>query len=148
MGSGDIPSWYISGKVKELANGVHLVAEDEGVELWVLIDQGKAIDFRALDADGSELGTIQLIEPSRHLGRPTHGELRPREEKENPDPGPVIVVGRDDGGPGGGGPDGGVLVPPSAPVVPMYVQRRAMEAISVGRCALIDRDDIRLQPIG
>jgi len=94
----------ITSKVRDLQNGVHLVAEHEGAELWANIVDGRALDFRAFSEDGSELEVIQLIPPDKRQGRPTENELRPGRAiiplEDDPDGG---IDGGIDGGTDGGG---------------------------------------------
>jgi hypothetical protein len=76
----------ITSKVHNSANGVNLVAEDQGVRLFADILNGNAIDYSAYE-DGSELGVVTFIEPAG-----------------NPPP--------DGGVPAGNPPPPGVLAPP------------------------------------
>ena len=95
------PLGDISSTVRDSENGVRVVAEDDkGVRLWAEILNGKAIDFRAFGADGSELEIVIFIEPDARLDQPTETELRPLRPDEGPagNPPPPGVPG-----------DGGVL---------------------------------------
>jgi hypothetical protein len=79
------PSAFRVGDITEAARrleqGVHRIAEARGVSLWAEVVNGRAVDFRAFDEDGEELGIVHFIEPDRRAGPPSSELLRsPREQ--------------------------------------------------------------------
>ncbi len=74
----------LTRKVKELGNGIHKVAEHEGVVLWTKIVDGRGVDFRAFDKNGRERGIVIYMQPDPRLGPPTAAELRPQKTETVP----------------------------------------------------------------
>ncbi len=75
------PTAFLVGDLREeirrRGSGVHRIAEERGVSLWAELINGQAVDFRAFDEHGEELGIIIFKEPDPHAGPPTNELLRP-----------------------------------------------------------------------
>ena len=93
FGTDPDPSESLAGELADtlqsLQNGVHRVAESNGVTFWAKLLNGSAIDYRAFDGEGRELAVVRYSPPDGEADRPRAGFLRPSKAVDILPGGPV-----------------------------------------------------------